>query len=523
MMMLRVNQSRLNRRGALLVALAAVLGLWNGPAARAQSTGSVVAQPVVSPAASATGDALRVGMAEVDITPPVGFPMAGYYHERLADGAIDPLKAKAIVFRDGPTEAALVVCDLIGIATDLSQAIRKRASEKTGIPASHIVISATHSHTAPDYMKELYLKLGGEKQETLRAEYIEKLTNGPVDAIVQAHAAAQPATLNSGSATQEIPVSFNRRFVMRDGSVRTWMNLEHPDVVRAAGPIDPEISVLTIRDQTGKATGILSNFALHLDTVGGMKWSADYPFFIEQTLRKTNGPGMISIFGTGCCGDINHSDPRRRERNKADFIGNSIGESIQGQLSKLQPLAHPNLVVKSKTVKLPLQDATQAEVTRSLQILAAAQRKEKVEFLDHVTAYKKLMLDQFLHATPSAKTSEHITWGLSRSLAGVGESLPVDVTVMTLGRDVAIVFLPGEVFVELGLAIKQASPFRTTFVIELSNCVETIYIPNRAAYAGGSYEVTNSTTQPGSGEILVETSISLLREAATGQVPGVAK
>jgi hypothetical protein len=176
-------------------------------------------------------------------------------------------------------------------------------------------------------------------------------------------------------------------------------------------------------------------------------------------------------------------------------------------------------VVKSKTVKLPLQDATQAEVTRSLQILAAAQRKEKLEFLDHVTAYKKLMLDQFLHATPFAKTSEHITWGLSRSLAGVGESLPVDVTVMTLGRDVAIVFLPGEVFVELGLAIKQASPFRTTFVIELSNCVETIYIPNRAAYAGGSYEVTNSTTQPGSGEILVARCLELRNNWADTPVP----
>ena len=109
----------------------------------------------------------------------------------------------------------------------------------------------------------------------------------------------------------------------------------------------------------------------------------------------------------------------------------------------------------------------------------------------------------------------HITWGLSRSLAGVGETLPVDVTVLTLGQDVAIVTLPGEVFVELSLAIKQGSPFRTTLVIELSNAVETIYLPNRAAYAGGSYEVTNSATQPGSGEMLVEAALSLLREAAT--------
>lgn len=499
-------RSTLTARCVFLVSLAALLGPRQGMVALAQPTGP-----------------LRVGVAEVDITPPVGFPMAGYYHERLAEGAIDPLKAKALVFRDGKVEAALVVCDLIGIATDLSQTIRKRASEKTGIPESHIVISATHSHTAPDYMKELYLKLGGEKQDALRAEYIEKLIDGPTDAIVRARDSARPAVLTSGSATQKIPVSFNRRFVMRDGSVRTWMNLENPDVVRAAGPIDPEISVLAICDETGKPTGVFSSFALHLDTVGGMKWSADYPVFIEQTLRKTHGSGLISIFGTGCCGDINHSDPRRRERNKSDFIGNSIGESIQAQLSTLQSLGQPRLVVKSKVVKLPWQDATRDEVAQSVQVLMAAQRKEKVDFFDHVTAYKKVMLDQFVHPMPYAKTPEYITWGLSRSLAGIGDSLPVDVTVIGLGRDVAIVCLPGEVFVELGLAIKQASPYRTTFVIELSNCVESIYIPHRAAYASGSYEVTNAALLPGSGEILVETAISLLRDAVTDLEPDAKK
>lgn len=461
-------------------------------------------------------DSLRVGVAETDITPPVGFPMAGYYHERLAEGTIDPLQAKAIVFRDDHAGAALVVCDLIGIATDLSREVRQRASQATGIPASNIVIAATHSHTAPDYMKELYLYLGKEEQEALRAEYIEKLIDGPVDAITRAHAKATPSRLATGSATQTTPVAFNRRFVMRDGSVRTWQSFTNPEVIRAAGPIDPEIGLLAIRDHNdGSTRGILCNFALHLDTVGGTKWSADYPFFIERTLRKTFGSDVISIFGTGCCGDINHVNPRSPERNKADFIGNAIGESINGTLTQLQPVQRTNLWVKSQVVQLPLQDATPAEVTRSVQIVELAKRGEKVDFFDHVTAYKKLILDQLRHPEPHTKAAEHITWGLSRSLAGIGNSLPVDVTVITIGGDVAIVCLPGEVFVELGLAIKQASPFRTTMIIELSNAVETIYVPHRAAYAGGSYEVTNSALQPGGGEMLVQAALGLLREAAS--------
>ncbi len=470
---------------------------------------------VVGTANCFAGDSLRVGVAETDITPPVGFPIAGYYYERLAEGTIDPLKAKAIVFRDANAEAAIVVCDLIGIATDLSQAVRKRASEKTGIPAANIVISATHTHTAPDYVKELYLNVGGERQDPLRSAYIEKLINGVVEAITKAHGAAQPALLECGSAMQTTPVSFNRRSVMRDGSVRTWMTYDNPDVVRAAGPIDPEIALLTVRDESGKTLGVVSNFALHLDTVGGMKWSADFPFFIEQTLRRGAGSEVVCIFGNGCCGDINHINPRGKEPNKADFIGNSIGESILKQLGQLPRVERTDLVVKSRVVKLPLQDATKDEVARSIQILQAAQRKEKVDFLEHVTAYKKLMLDQLRHREPYANTAEHITWGLSRSQAGVGEMLPADVTVITLGSDVAVVCLPGEVFVNLGLAIKQGSPFRTTMVIEFCNVVETIYIPHRGAYAGGSYEVTNSALQPGGGEMLVETALSLLREAAS--------
>ncbi|MDB4733335.1 neutral/alkaline non-lysosomal ceramidase N-terminal domain-containing protein [Planctomicrobium sp.] len=459
---------------------------------------------------------LTVGVAETDITPPQGFPMAGYYHERLADGVVDPLKARAIVFRSGETSAAMVVCDLIGIATDLSREVRRLASGKTGIPSSHIVIAATHSHTAPDYMKELYLYLGQQEQQKLRANYIERLISQTVESIVQANDNLQPSTMKAGVAMQSMPVSFNRRFVMRDGSVKTWQNLKNPNVVRPAGPIDPEIGLLAIQDSdSGKLRGVFSNFALHLDTVGGTKWSADYPFFIEQTLRQALGADVVSLFGTGCCGDINHSDPSTPVRNKADFIGESLGGTIHGALTELTPVESTELVVESQVVHLPLEDATYAEVQQSMQILKTARSGVKVDFFEHVTAYKKLMLDQFLHQEPHANTIDHITWGLSRSLAGIGETLPVEVTVIAIGRDVAFVCLPGEVFVDLGLAIKQASPFRTTFVVELSNAVETIYIPHRAAYAGGSYEVTNSALQPGGGEVIVETAVTLLRKAAS--------
>jgi hypothetical protein len=302
---------------------------------------------------------------------------------------------------------------------------------------------------------------------------------------------------------------------MRDGSVQTWQSLSNPNVVRAAGPIDPRIELLAIRhSEDGQVRGLFSNFALHLDTVGGTQWSADYPFFIEQTLRRNFGSNLISMFGTGCCGDINHSNPRAATRNKVDFIGNTIGTSICLEFVRLTPLNRSQLQVRSQMVELPLQEVSESEIERAVQLVAIVKQGGKVEFLDHVTAYKHLVLDQFQHSQPFADTSEHITWGLSRSLGGIGKDLPVEVTAITLGDEVAIVCLPGEVFVELGLAIKQASPFPRTMIIELANAVETIYIPHRAAYAGGGYEVTNSALKPGGGEMLVEAAIGLLRRSA---------
>jgi hypothetical protein len=162
-----------------------------------------------------------------------------------------------------------------------------------------------------------------------------------------------------------------------------------------------------------------------------------------------------------------------------------------------------------------LQEVSDEQLARARPLLLDARAGKKVDFYDLVTAYKSIMLDQLRNKTPAVKSPDFINWGLSHTWAGIGDHLPVEVHAICLGKDVAIVCLPGEIFVELGLAIKRASPFRTTLVVELCNCVETLYVPTRAAYAGGGYEVTNSALQPGSGEMLVEAAIRLLRDAAT--------
>lgn len=468
---------------------------------------------------------LRVGVATTEITPGTNYPVSGYYSERLSTGTKDPLQAKAIVFRQGNQTAAFVVCDLITIASDLSVEVRRRVTERTGIPGDRVILAATHTHTGPDYTRELYSTVTGlPLPETWkgREPYADKLIEAIAESVVQAYEGARPARLKTGSATQNPDMAFHRRYLMRNGEYRTWIGLKDPQVLRTAGPIDPEIGMLLVEDpESRQPTAMFSSYALHLDTVGGTLWSADYPFFIERTLRDELGGKLISLFGNGCCGNINHVDPNTTERNSAELIGTSLGKTILAAVPELTEIANPLLQMRGQIVQLPLQGCTAEQLSKAKQLLREIQGGKNADFYEHVDAYKRLIIEHLRTNADVEETISLIGWGLSKSKQGSGESLPVDLQVITVGRDLAIVGLPGEMFVEYGLRIKQASPFKTTLVVELCNVGETIYVPTREGYlaaektfTGGGYEVVNSTTLPGAGDLLVDTAVRLLMECA---------
>ena len=437
---------------------------------------------------------LSAGLAVVDITPPLGYRMSGYFSERLATGIRDPLHAKAIVLRQGEQRVALVFCDVIAISLGVSSRARKLASAKTGIPAASILIAATHTHTGPLYFGALRkhyhdLAVGKHGKDPCEAlDYPVELVGKIVSAIAEANAAAAPVRLEAGSATQR-GLSFNRRFHMKSGPpVRFNPGVLNPDTDRPAGPIDPEVGIVLVRDaETGRAMAAIANFALHLDTVGGTEFSADYPYFMQQTLRENVGHRFDLLFGTGACGDINHIDVTRKERLKTDHIGTTLAATVSERLPSLEPVAEPALAVRSTRVLAPLQRYSPEQVAEAREAMANVDTR-KLPFLKRVEAYKILALQ-------------------SRG----GTTIPLEVQVFRLSRDVAVVGLPGEVFVELGLAIKKASPFRTTLVIELCQDAPG-YIPTKKAFAEGSYETVNSRVAPGGGEMLVEAAARLLNE-----------
>ena len=450
------------------------------------ATWSAAAQP---PAPAAPP--LEAGLSEIEITPPIGYRMDGYFNERLSTGVKDPLKAKALILRQGTTTTALVVCDVIGIPQSLSAEVRALAAARTGIPAAHIAITGTHTHTGPLFSGErarLFSERAAATQGTdplAAVKYPETLRDKLVDVIVAAHADLSAAALEFVAASED-RVSFNRRYHLKNGTVVTNPGISNPNVLDPAGPIDSALPFILIT-RNAQPVGSLTVFAMHLDTVGGTEYSADYPGHLATELRRQFGDRFVSVFATGTCGDINHIDVSGRRKNDARLIGQQLAVSVLSARPR-QPLPSPSLAAVSARVALPLRNVSAAQLATARANTAKVGTNE-IPFL--------------------AQVETVTTLDLSRR----GPMLDAEVQVFRVDRDTAIVLLPGEIFAELGLAIKRGSPFTRTLVIELSND-NPAYIPTEKAFTEGSYETVNSRIVPGGGERLVAEALRLLKTLA---------
>lgn len=457
--------------------------------------------------APAQAQELKAGYAAVDITPPAGIPMAGYYNIRKAEGKHDPLMAKTLVLESGGTRVAIVACDLVGIDRPLIETARRQVHGQTGLAPENVMISATHSHTGP----LLNLRFGAAADAASKAlieRYREELPRKVAQSV---HAAASHlAAVRASAATgREESLAFCRRFLMKDGTVRFNPGKLNPDIVRPASTPDYDVQVVYIEKETrarskkvGPVTATLTtgesgplatyvNYAMHLDTTGGTFFSADYACTLGQLLARIKAPEMGTMFTIGSAGNINHIDVKTKTPQKgygeAERIGTVLAGEVLKTFTKLQRIETPALRARSTMVPLEIPTFTEQEVAAARKTAEGFGGPRQV-FLDMVHAFK--VLDDAERA---------------------GQPIDAEVQVIAMGSHTAWVGLPGEVFVELGRAIKEKSPFPQTIIVELANG-SIGYIPDRKGFKEGAYEAINSRFSPGGGEKLVDAAVKLLGE-----------
>lgn len=251
----------------------------------------------------------------------------------------------------------------------------------------------------------------------------------------------------------------------------------------------------------------MTSFAVHADTFGGTEFSADYPGYLAKALAAVLGDDFVSIFGLGTCGDINHTNVEKRsKRMSSKEIGEKLAAVIKTEIPNLKRVNRPFLATRMEFVYAPLQQYTEDELAWAYNEKPDSLYKERA-FLTHRRSLKIRSLERM------RQTGEAIP-----PTIGKGPwIILLEVQVFRIGEDAAIVGLPGELFVELGMAIKKASPFKTTLVIELTNS-HIAYVPTEKAFLQGSYETINSRLAPGGGEMMVEATVRLLNELSVLQL-----
>lgn len=441
-------------------------------------------EPVASPQASAP--ALRVGFARTDITPAVGLEIPGGFAKNFSTGVHDPLWAEAAYFSNGTVSIAVVGVDLITIEPDMVQEARKQAEARCGIPAKNILIGASHTHN------------GGPVNSCWDVErndeYCAFATGRIADAIVNACEAAVDARVGCGVGKED-GVGYNRRFRMKDGTIRTHPGKMNPDIVAPAGPIDPDVTVIAAEDANGKLLGCIVNHAMHGTTLGGSVISADWPYYLRQTIRGGIGSDIGVVFLNGACGDVTQVDnrsPRPSEFGEAwaRRVGMSVGAVALNVLAKTDFSADVPLGVTTETIALPIRDLGNSD-------------EELV---------KREAPGIGLGSNDAAFLKEA---AIIRAMKEKSPTVDAEVQAIRIGT-AGIASNPSEYFCQFGLDIKNASPFKPTMIVELANgCCG--YVATTEAFLGGGYEVRTARASylaPEAGYRIADTSIRLLCRVA---------
>lgn len=434
---------------------------------------------------------MKVGFAQVDYTPELGLPLMGNYRDDYgACGIHDPLCAKAAVFADSSgKKLGLMSVDICFLNRDNVAMMRRFIESGCGIAAENIFIAATHTHSGPGAVK---VSLRPKADDAVVENFLHKAAS----AMLLANEKLGDCTIAIGHGTEN-RISFNRRLKCKDGQTHmNWEGLEPDFVIDPLGPTDPEVITLCI-EQAGELKASIVNFGLHPAILAGDNWlySADYPGYLSEAMSRMFGDGFLTMFFTGCCGNVNHIDYSDTTQGRGYQMSQRIGytlavaakEAINHQIS----VTGDSLGVSSEMVCLDWLKLTEQQQSWAENILENAQDKPPA----------KGQVD----GLPDEFYAE--LWMEQKNKNGNDE---VEVMAVRIG-DVGIVGLPGECFCEFAMEIKQRSPAKHTLVVGLAN--DAIgYIPTDEAFEQAGYEPTPGVTRyaKGSGRKLVDSAVNQL-------------
>jgi neutral ceramidase len=428
---------------------------------------------------------IRAGAAAANINPHIGGSLAGSFIEGRSRDIHDDLFAKTVVLDNGNARVSLTLVDVCVLPAEVTQAAKKAIEAEAGIPAVNALFCCTHTHSAPTTM-HLF-------QAQPDPGYLDFLTRRIVDSARMAAARLEPARIGFGFGRED-RIAFNRRYELKPGTmppnpfggidrVRTNPGIGNPDVLRAAGPTDPTVGILSIQRADGKPVALVGNYSLHyVGGVGAGHVSADYfAWWASEMARRTGvsgqpgDPSFVAMLTNGAQGDINNIDVLKGKSDRKPAyaqirdVAKILAEESARVLADIRYSEEAELGASQEWLDLGVRLPSADEVREARRLLAAAEGKAPFRDMPLVYARETVIMAE------TYPKREH-----------------VPVQALRIG-DTGFVAFAGEPFVELGLEVRSKGPFRQNFLIGLSNN-HVGYVPTVEAHEQGGYETWRAKT-----------------------------
>ncbi len=448
---------------------------------------------------AADGKVFRAGAHVVDITP-TNYPVLvnAMFTERTATNAADPLHVRALALDDGSTRIVFAIVDTCMIARDLMDRAKEQASRTTGIPTDKMLVSATHTHSAPSAMGCL-----GSRLDTNYARFLEPRIAAAIAGAVEK---LQPARIGWG-VTEDWEHTFNRRWIRRpdrmltdpfgDRNIRANMHPGHnsPDATGPSGPVDPGMSVVAVQTLDGRPLALLANYSQHY--YDSPLLSSDYyGRFCEHIGAMLNAgarpgnAGFAAMISQGTSGDLARMDYGGEPRNIGyDAYARELAEKAAGVVRAMKFHDWVPLKMAERTLALNYRTPNDARLAWARQMAATLQGR-----LPRTQPEIYALESIYLHERPRTE--------LKLQAIGIGE--------------LGIAAIPNEVYAITGLKLKARSPFATTFNIGLANGAEG-YIPPPEQHKFGGYTTWPARTAGLEAQAeprIVETLLGLLEDVS---------
>ncbi len=452
----------------------------------------------------------RAGAATSNITPDLGGGIIGGFLPFPATHVHDELHARCLVLDDGRTKLAVVVCDVLGIDRSLSVEARKLIRKSSGIPPENVLISAVHTHSACSALGKDRFKVPQELDD-----YQRFMARRIADGVKCAANTLRPAQL--ALVTAEAPEHvFNRRWFLKPGTMppnpfgkidRVKMNPSagSADLVEPAGPTDPTVSVVALREPGGRPIAVLSAYSLHyVGGVGPGHISADYfamyCHHLERLLHAENqDPPFVAMMANGTSGDVNninflHPRPGKKPYEQMRFVAEDVAGKVHAALAKATYRDGVTLAARYREPMIGCRRPTAEQIEWANQTLAKPAPAPGKTDLSYIYAQRTMRL------------------------VDSPEAIPLPLQVLRIG-EVCIGTMPNEVFCEIGLEFRKRSPVQPAFMISLAHGYFG-YLPSPRHFALGGYETWLGTNrlEPQASEKMLEVLLQMAAEVRRADV-----